>query len=151
MSLTVLAPIAGTVLLLSDVPDEVFAAGIVGAGCAIDPGDEPSVAIAPVAGKVVKVHPHAAVIEAAAERGVLFHLGINTVKLSGEGFDLRVEEKEVVDAGHEMVAWSPADVRAKNLSAISPVIGLQAPPDAIVPLVEPGSVVAAGDKLFTWL
>ena len=151
MSLTVLAPVAGTVLPLTDVPDAVFADGIVGHGFAIDPDDSATLAVAPVAGKVVKVHPHAIVIEAAPERGILFHLGINTVGLSGEGFELHCGEQEIVEVGQPMVTWSPSFVRERELSAISPVIGLQAPADDIAPLATPGQHVEAGDSLFTWL
>jgi len=60
LPLTVLAPVAGTVRAMAEVPDPVFAAEVVGPGLAIDPSRTGVVtAIAPVAGKVVKLHPHA--------------------------------------------------------------------------------------------
>ncbi|MDD9206575.1 PTS glucose transporter subunit IIA, partial [Georgenia sp. 10Sc9-8] len=97
VSLEVLAPVAGTVLPLADVPDPVFAEALVGPGIAVDPAREGEVSVvAPVAGTVVKLHPHAFVILASGGRGVLVHMGLDTVELRGEGFTLHAAEKDTV-------------------------------------------------------
>ena len=65
--LTVLAPVAGTVVAMADVPDPVFAGEIVGPGLAIDPSRGGTVVVvAPVAGRIAKLHAHAFVIQSDA-------------------------------------------------------------------------------------
>ncbi len=147
--LIVLAPVAGTVRLLVDVPDPVFATAMVGPGVAIEPVD--GVVVAPVTGVVVAAHPHAVAIRADGEsaRDVLVHLGVDTVGLGGEGFALLVAAGERVEAGAPVVRWSPDAVRGAGLSALCPVVALQAG-GGVRPLVGPGVEVAAGDPLLAW-
>lgn len=152
MSLAVRAPLAGTVVSVENVPDPVFSALLVGPGLAIDPrradGTEVTVA-APVAGTVVKMHPHAFVIEATGGRKVLVHLGLDTVLLDGEGFTLHTQEGAVVSAGDPMVTWSPTQVEAGGKSPIVPVIALEADPRALA-LAPQGVTVTHEDTAFTW-
>lgn len=150
MSLQVLAPLAGTVVAMADVPDPVFADSIVGPGLAIDPGTGPGTqAVSPVAGTIVKLHPHAFVVLAESGTGVLVHLGLDTVQLAGEGFTLLVAEGASVTAGQPLVAWDPQQVAAGGRSPVSPVVVLDADADALTFAGEPGARVAAGDALFT--
>ena len=149
--LTVLAPVAGTVIAMADVPDPVFAGEIVGPGLAIDPArDGASTAIAPVSGTVVKLHPHAFVIQADEGRAALVHLGLDTVQLGGAGFTLHVAEGDTVKAGDAVVGWDPAQVEAGGRSPVCPVVALQGAPTAVTPIAPVGSAVAAGDPLLEW-
>jgi sugar PTS system EIIA component len=149
--LTVLAPVAGTVMALSEVPDPVFAGEIVGPGLAIDPSRYGVVtAIAPVAGKIVKLHAHAYVIVAEGTRGALVHLGLDTVQLGGKGFTLHVSEGDSVAAGEVIVSWNPSEIEAGGRSPVCPVVALEGVPGAITALVAPGGLVRAGDPLFEW-
>jgi len=149
--LTVLAPVAGTVRAMAEVPDPVFAGEIVGPGLALDPSRDGVVtAIAPVAGKIVKLHPHAYVIVADGTRGVLVHLGLDTVQLGGAGFTLHVAEGDSVAAGEIVVSWNPAEVEAGGRSPICPVVALEGAPGTVTGLVAPGGLVRAGDPLFKW-
>jgi PTS system glucose-specific IIA component len=149
--LTVLAPVAGTVRAMTEVPDPVFAGEIVGPGLALDPGRDGVVtAIAPVAGKIVKLHPHAYVIVADGTRGVLVHLGLDTVQLGGAGFTLHVAEGDTVAAGEIVVSWNPAEVEAGGRSPICPVVALEGAPGSVTGLVALGGLVRAGDPLFEW-
>jgi sugar PTS system EIIA component len=147
--LHVLAPIPGRVLPLSEVPDPVFAGAMVGPGAAVDPPRGPVQAVAPVDGRIVKLHPHAFVVVTSSGRGVLVHLGIDTVQLQGEGFRLLAAEGDEVTAGTPLVAWDAAAVEAGGRSPVSPVIALDAPPEAIGDTVTAGQV-EAGAKLFIW-
>ncbi len=79
---------------------------------------------------------------------ILVHLGIDTVKLKGEGFELHVAKGDVVEAGQRIVTWDPAGVESRGYSSICPVVALDIPPDALIDLREDGQVVA-GDPLFT--
>jgi sugar PTS system EIIA component len=147
--LRVLAPIPGRVLPLSEVPDPVFAGAMVGPGAAVDPPRGPVQAVAPVDGRIVKLHPHAFVVVTASGRGVLVHLGIDTVQLQGEGFRLLAAEGDEVAAGAPLVEWDTAAVEAGGRSPVSPVIALDAPPEAIDDTVTTGQI-EAGATLFTW-
>ena len=147
--LRVLAPLPGRVLPLSEVPDPVFAGAMVGPGAAVDPPRGPVQAVAPVDGRIVKLHPHAFVVVTASGRGVLVHLGIDTVQLQGEGFRLLAAEGDEVTAGTPLVEWDTAAVEAGGRSPVSPVIALDAPPEAIGDTVTTGRV-EAGAKLFSW-
>jgi PTS system glucose-specific IIA component len=147
--LQVLAPIPGQALPLDQVPDPVFSGAMVGPGAAVDPPRGPLQAVAPVDGRIVKLHPHAFVVVTASGRGVLVHLGIDTVQLRGEGFRLLAAEGDEVTAGTPLVEWDTAAVEAGGRSPISPVIALDAPPEAIGDAVT-GGQVEAGAPLFAW-
>lgn len=150
-ALTVLAPTGGTVLAMADVPDPVFAGEIVGPGLAIDPAREGAAeVVAPIAGTIAKLHAHAFVIQADAERAVLVHLGLDTVQLAGEGFTLHAAEGDTVAAGDLVVSWDPAAVEAGGRSPICPVVALQGSADAVRGLVEPGKPIGAGEPLLAW-
>ena len=149
--LTVLAPVAGTVLAMTEVPDPVFAGEIVGPGIALDPSRYGVVtAIAPVAGKILKLHPHAYVIVAEGTRGVLVHLGLDTVQLGGEGFTLHVAEGDSVAAGDVVVSWNPSEIEAGGRSPLCPVVALEGAPGSLTGLVAQGTLVRAGEPLFEW-
>jgi len=148
MPTTVLAPVAGTVVGLAAVPDPVFAQALVGPGTAIDPERAPGTAVAPVAGTIAKLHPHAFVVVTADGRGVLVHLGIDTVKLSGEGFETLAAEGDAVSVGDPLVRWNPADIEARGLSPVCPVVALDAAADALA--LAPEGPVGVGAELFVW-
>ncbi|HEY8481968.1 MAG TPA: PTS glucose transporter subunit IIA [Spirillospora sp.] len=145
----VLSPVAGRVVGLAGVPDPVFAQAMVGPGTAVDPERGPGHALAPVTGKIVKLHPHAYVVVDAEGHGVLVHLGVDTVKLKGEGFELLVSEGDEVTAGQPVVGWNPAAIEAGGRSPVCAVVALDAGADALSDVVESGEV-AKGDDLFTW-
>jgi sugar PTS system EIIA component len=149
MTLQVHAPVAGRAVGLAGVPDEVFAQRLVGPGTAIDPKPAPDDALAPVSGTLAKLHPHAFVVVAEGGRGVLVHLGIDTVQLRGAGFELLAKEGQPVTAGQPVVRWDPAAVAASGRSPLCPVVALDAPGSALSAVVEQGEV-AAGDPLFIW-
>jgi len=147
--LSVLSPVPGTATGLAEVPDPVFAQGMVGPGTAIDPVREPQTAVAPVAGTIVKLHPHAFVIATQDGKGVLVHLGIDTVDLKGEGFETLAEEGAAVEAGTPLVRWNPAEVEKGGRSPAVPVVALDASAEALSDVVSSGEV-ASGAPLFGW-
>lgn len=152
MKLSVLSPLPGRVLPLQDVPDPVFAGAIVGPGIAVDPPRERHDVVSPVAGRLVKLHPHAFVVVAVLPEGgagVLVHLGIDTVQLKGEGFTLYVDEGTEVEAGQKIVGWDPTEVEAGGRSPVCPVVALDAKGEVLGDFAEPGPV-DAGAPLFTW-
>lgn len=147
-SLVVLAPIAGTVVPLGEVPDPVFAGQMVGSGAAVEPpAGEMFDVVSPVAGKVVKLLPHAFVVVESTGRGVLTHVGIDTVKLKGEGFKLLIAQGDTVEAGASVMRVDPTAALAAGYSMVSPVVVLDTKPDTAT-LAAAGSV-AAGEELFS--
>ncbi|PZE86123.1 PTS glucose transporter subunit IIA [Curtobacterium sp. MCBD17_032] len=142
-------PFAGPVVALADVPDPVFAEQLVGAGVAVDPSAVTGTvtAVAPVDGTIVKLHPHAFALQGAAGTDVLVHVGIDTVKLKGEGFELLATEGDTVAAGDPVVRFDPSAIIAAGYSPVVPVVVLGSTPDS-VPQGAVGTDVAAGDGLF---
>jgi len=150
-TLRLLSPLAGVVLPVTDVPDPVFAEGMVGPGIALEPvRNQTQVVVAPADGVIGALHPHAFALELSEGRTVLVHLGIDTVGLAGRGFTLHVEGGQTVRAGDRLITWSPLDVHAAGLATICPVVALQADPAALTVLVPEGTSVAAGDALLDW-
>jgi PTS system N-acetylglucosamine-specific IIA component len=116
---------------------------------AIDPLREAAEAVSPVDGVILSLHPHAFVVVDDEGHGVLTHLGIDTVQLNGEGFELLVAKGDTVTRGQAVVRWNPAEVEATGKSPVCPVVALEATGDALSELVEDGEVVA-GARLFLW-
>ncbi|PBC64948.1 phosphoenolpyruvate--carbohydrate phosphotransferase [Streptomyces sp. Tue6028] len=146
---TVTSPIAGRAIGLSAVPDPVFSGAMVGPGMAIEPVREPAEAVAPVDGVIVSLHPHAFVVVDSEGHGVLTHLGIDTVQLNGEGFELLVNKGDTVTRGQGVVRWNPAAVEAAGKSSVCPVVALEATADSLSDVREDGDV-KPGDALFSW-
>ncbi|GAB3190305.1 PTS sugar transporter subunit IIA [Nesterenkonia suensis] len=142
----VVAPCPGQVLPLAEVPDPVFSSAMVGPGLALDPAPEETTVCAPVAGKVVKIHPHAFVIQGEDGVGILVHLGINTVRLEGEGFEVLAQQGGHVAQGDPMVRWTPGDISGESISTIIPIVALDQPADSVTPTG--AAQVSAGDDLF---
>jgi PTS system N-acetylglucosamine-specific IIA component len=135
---------------LRDVPDPVFAEAMVGPGAAVDPPRTLIDAVAPIDGTLVKVQPHAFVVQAdGGGPAVLVHLGIDTVRLAGEHFTVRLEGGSRVRAGDVVTRWDVAAVAARGLDPIVPVIALDRPAASIrlAEAVTSGGTVAAGDPL----
>ena len=146
---TVSSPLAGRVIGLEAVPDPVFSGAMVGPGTAVDPAREPGEAVSPVDGVIVSLHPHAFVVVDSEGHGVLTHLGIDTVQLNGEGFELLVSKGDNVTRGQAIVKWNPAAVEALGKSPICPVVALEATAGVLENLRESGDIEAGG-TLFDW-
>ena len=131
MTLSVRAPFTAHVVALSEVPDPVFASGVVGEGCAL----VPTAAEDSINGIVTKLKPHAAIVTSTRGVSILVHLGIDTVSLHGKGFALLLEEGDVVTTGDPLIHWDLTPARDAALSPCVPIIivsppGLTATPDA---------------------
>jgi PTS system N-acetylglucosamine-specific IIA component len=147
--LQVLSPLEGRVVPLAAVPDPVFAQAMVGPGIAVEPARRAGDAVSPVDGTVVTLHAHAFVVATGSGPAVLVHLGIDTVKLKGEGFTLHVAKGDTVRAGQPLVSWDPAAVEAAGYSPVSPVIALDGSAAHLDGLRAQGPV-AVGEPLFSW-
>jgi sugar PTS system EIIA component len=147
-TLIVRAPIAGTTVPIGEVPDPVFSAQMVGSGAAVEPpAGQAFDVVSPVAGKIIKLLPHAFVVVDAGGRGVLTHIGIDTVKLQGAGFELLAEKGATVSAGAPIMRVDPAAAVAAGYSLVSPVVVLDTKPDTATPIAS--GAVEAGAELFS--
>ncbi|MFD5868248.1 PTS glucose transporter subunit IIA [Corynebacterium sp. NPDC060344] len=145
----VCSPIDGEVAALADVPDEVFASGMVGAGLAVVPSGEEVIDVAaPVAGKIMRIMPHALVIMTPEGRGVLVHVGIDTVGMKGEGFTVLGAKKDRVEVGDVLITADVAAIRAAGHDPICPVVVMESVAEDVGDLLEPGTAVTTGDALF---
>lgn len=148
MSLPIASPISGTVIPLSAVDDPVFAGEIVGPGSAVRPVSDALQSVrAPIAGRVMKMHPHAFVIVPASGPAVLVHLGIDTVSLHGRGFVLHAGEGDVVATGDLLVEWEPAVTREAGLDPVVPVVVLDVDSQRVTSLVADEAPVLSGAPL----
>lgn len=120
--LEVRAPIPGTTIPLSQVEDETFASETVGRGLAIRPEDGVLEAVAPVSGRIVQLFPHAFAIMTDDRIGILVHLGIDTVKLHGQGFTLHAAKGDHVVQGQPIVTYNVPAVAAAGRPTTVPVV-----------------------------
>jgi glucose-specific phosphotransferase system IIA component len=144
----VLAPCPGRVFPITEVSDPVFAGEMVGPGIAIDPSPGRTTVVAPVAGTILKLHPHAFAMATADGLGILVHLGINTVRLDGAGFELVATEGSTVSAGDPMVTWDPSDISGDDITTTVMVVVLDRPAGTVDSPVL-GKDVTAGEPLFS--
>jgi glucose-specific phosphotransferase system IIA component len=148
----VLAPVAGRAVPLQDVPDPVFSQGMVGYGAAVDPPRGVIEAVAPVSGKILKLLPHAYIVMTPDNVGVLVHLGIDTVRLNGDGFTTHVSQGDEVSAGQLVITYDVPAIEANGLNPIVPVVVMDERESSnIVPseAVFEGAEIASGAGLFT--
>lgn len=142
------APVAGRVVGLGEVEDPVFASRALGEGVGIEPAD--GHVVAPVDGELITVADtgHAFGIRTANGVEVLIHVGIDTVKMQGKGFDVRVAAGQKISAGDLLAEVDLAAVRAAGHPAVTLMTVLNT---ADMTSVEPhvGQDVTAGTPVVT--
>lgn len=116
------APIQGTIVPRNEIPDDTFAAGVLGDGVGIDP--EEGVVVAPFDGEISSVTDtkHAIGITGPADMEVLIHVGVDTVNMKGDGFELLVEEGQKVKAGQKLMTFDIAKIKAAGYSPVAAVL-----------------------------
>lgn len=144
-----LSPVTGEVVALEDVPDAAFATKAVGDGVAILPTGK--LVVAPCDGQLVKIfntnHAFALVNDAGVE--LIVHIGIETVKLAGQGFTRLAEQGSFVKAGQPVLELDLEYLGANAKSVISPVVLTNADDFAPVANLAVGSVIAGQTPLYT--
>ena len=111
----------GKVVDITEVPDPVFAQKMMGDGFAIIP--EEGKLISPVAGEIIQVFPtkHAFGIKA-GEVELLIHVGLETVSMKGEGFDVKVSAGDRVEVGQTLLTYALELVKEKAKDVITPCV-----------------------------
>ncbi|MBQ9952383.1 MAG: PTS transporter subunit EIIC [Clostridia bacterium] len=141
-ALRIYAPVSGRILPLEEVKDEVFSSGTLGGGLAVVPSD--GRIVSPVDGVVssVAATKHAFGFTADGGAEVLVHVGLDTVALGGEGFDVFVKEGDRVRAGDRVAEVNLKLLEERGISAVTPVIVTEGAEDG--KMKRSSGVVAAG-------
>ena len=116
------APLTGVLVPIEQVPDPVFAQKMVGEGISIDPLSDRL--LAPCDGEVIHLHPasHAVTIRTLGDLEVLLHIGLDTVKMRGEGFDAKVKVGDQVRTGDELISFDLDKVATSAKSLLTQVV-----------------------------
>ena len=101
-----------------------------------------------MAGTVLKAMPHAIALIAQDGTGILVHVGLDTVGLKGQGFEVLVEKKQAVQPGDPMLRVDAAVVREAGLSLCSPVVAMDTAADRLDLLAAAGAQAESLDPLF---
>ena len=109
----VTAPLSGRVIPMEEIPDQVFSQGILGEGVGIEPTG--NVVVAPADATVCSVmedsrHAVGLTLDNGAE--LLIHVGIDTVSMNGDGFQLHVKEGDRVRLGDKLITFDPEKIKA---------------------------------------
>ena len=143
---TIISPIVGSAVALSDVNDPVFSSGAMGQGIAIKPTE--GVVYAPAEAEVTIAFAtgHAYGLKTANGAEILIHVGIDTVSMNGEGFDQKVSQGSKVKAGDIIGTFDSAKIAAAGLDDTTMVIVTNTADYASVTPVAEGTV-AKGDAI----
>lgn len=142
MVLSLSAPIDGTCVALSEVPDEVFSSKMMGDGVAIQPTSNKL--LAPTDGKIAFIAETKHAIGFVTTDGyeLLIHVGLDTVELNGEGFSLDVIPEQEVKVGTQLLSFDPTFLENSQLNLMTPIILLENKNLAPTPLAIGAEVVA---------
>ncbi len=145
---TLYAPLEGEIVPLEQVPDETFASGVLGQGFAVRPS-KPCV-YAPFDGTVIQTMDtkHAVGLQSEDGMEVLIHVGIDTVDMNGEGFDLKCKEGDEIKRGQLLLSFDPEAIRKAGHPDIT-VVAVTNSFDYTSVNVEKTGTASAMDKVLT--
>ena len=146
-TVTISSPITGMAADLSTAPDEAFAQRMMGDGAVVTPEDP--IRRAPEEGEVAVVFGTKHAVGFVTDSGIslLIHVGIDTVKLNGEGFEALVESGQTVKKGDPMLKLDLDYLKAHAPSVTSPVLCTELEDNQRIRLLKEGPV-KAGEALF---
>lgn len=121
-TLTIIAPISGKTIDLSEVPDPVFAGKMVGDGIAIDSTGDTVVAPCDGTISLIMDSKHAFAITTSSGIELLVHVGLETVALNGEGFEVLKSVNTKVTAGTPILKLDRPFIESKGVNLITPVL-----------------------------
>jgi PTS system glucose-specific IIA component len=122
------SPVIGTAIPLAAVPDEVFAAKMVGDGMAFAPKE--GMIYAPIGGTIDSIFPTKHAISLRTPEGLkaIIHIGIDTVNLKGDGFESLVHRNQTVRIGTKLVAFNLDLLKQKAKSILIPMVIIDVTP-----------------------
>jgi sugar PTS system EIIA component len=116
------SPLDGEAIPLEEVPDPVFAQKMMGDGLAIIPKN--GKVVSPINGKVVQIFPTKHAVGLVSEEGleILIHIGLETVELNGEGFEVEVNVGETVKVGDLLLNVDLDYLEQKHKEIVTPIV-----------------------------
>ena len=146
-TITISSPVTGVAADLGTAPDEAFAGRMMGDGAVVTPKD--AYVCAPEDGEVCFVFEtkHAIGFQTDSGIGLLIHMGIDTVKLEGNGFEVLVENGQKVKKGEPMLKMDLDYLQANAPSMASPVLCTELEENQKIRLLKEGEI-QAGEPLF---
>lgn len=147
---TIVAPINGQVKQLADIADAAFSSGAMGKGIAIAPSE--GKVYAPADGTVTAFFATGHAIGLTTDKGaeIIIHVGMDTVKLEGKGFEPKVKQGDQVKKGDLLLEFDIDYITSEGYSVDTPVIITNTPKyDDVIPT--DASSAAVGDTLITLL
>lgn len=145
--MTLAADAKGTIVPMEQIPDEVFAQGILGKCCGIDPTE--GKIFAPIDGTITQAPDsgHALGIEGNGGVEVLIHVGVDTVEMKGDGFSPKVKEGDKITKGQLLLEMDLDKIAAANHPAVVITVITNTDDFKDVELVASGSVEPGDDLL----
>lgn len=116
------APLTGEYINIENIPDPAFAQKMMGEGFGINPTE--GEVVSPIEGKVDNVFPTKHAIGLKADNGleILVHIGLDTVQLDGQGFEILVSSGDTVQVGDPLLKFDLEYIRNNAKDVISPII-----------------------------
>ncbi|MBR1396749.1 MAG: PTS glucose transporter subunit IIA, partial [Selenomonadaceae bacterium] len=142
------SPLTGNLVALPDVPDEVFASGVLGKGIAVEP--TVGKVFAPADAEVTTMFPtgHAIGLKTPKGTEILIHIGMDTVQMGGDGFNTHVQQGDKVQKGQLLVEFDIDKIKKAGHPIITPVLVTNAASYKDVIPVD-GKKIKNGDKLIS--
>ncbi|MCY3025274.1 beta-glucoside-specific PTS transporter subunit IIABC [Aerococcus loyolae] len=143
------SPIDGEIVSLDKVNDSIFSSGTMGKGIAISPNSEGKI-IAPCDGEIKSLFSTGHAIGITSEKGVdlLIHIGIDTVEMEGEGFEILVSQGDTIQAGEPLIYFDPIIIEKAGFSSDVIVIVTNSDSFQRIEATETNAV-KVGDNLLT--
>lgn len=142
------SPLSGKVLHISKTPDDVFSQKMLGDGVAIEPTE--GMVYSPVDGEITQIFlpsKHAVGITSKDGLEILIHIGLETVKMNGEGFEALVKQGDKVKEGQELIRFDIQKIKEKAKSTITPVLITNMHDIKGLKLIKDGNIEAKEDLL----
>ncbi|BAL62667.1 beta-glucoside-specific PTS transporter subunit IIABC [Melissococcus plutonius] len=116
------SPLAGKVIPLTEVKDQVFSSNSLGKGVAIDPSI--GELYAPADGTITTLFPTGHAIGLTTTDGIeiLMHIGLDTVELEGKGFKLDIKQEQKVKKGDRLVTFDLETIKTAGYSPLTPIV-----------------------------
>ena len=143
----VAADAKGTVVPMESIPDDVFAQGILGQCCGIEPAV--GEVYAPCDGTITQAPDtlHALGIQADSGVEVLIHVGVDTVEMNGDGFEAKVKMGDKITKGQLLLTMDLAKIKAAGHPAVVITVITNTDDYASVKLVASGEVAPGADLM----
>lgn len=147
--MAIVSPLSGQVVPLFEVPDATFSEEMVGKGVAVLPSE--GIVVSPFAGKVYMIPETKHAIGLLSDDGVelLIHIGLETVGLQGDYFEVMVEENQKIEAGDTLLKFDIEKLQQQEIQLVSPIVVTNSAQYLDLIATNSSEVQADQDVLFT--